>query len=94
LVASGARWLDIVAFDTFAVHPVVQRSRKEGAMINFEMNKDEANIVQSVMERYLYHLQVEIMHTDKKEFRDALLQREKFLKEIIHRLKTRIIAGC
>ena len=49
-------------------------------MITFEMTKDEANIVQNVIERYLYHLQVEIMHTDKREFRDALKQREKFLK--------------
>ncbi|OPY77074.1 MAG: hypothetical protein A4E65_02909 [Syntrophorhabdus sp. PtaU1.Bin153] len=59
-------------------------------MINFEMTKDEANIVQNVIERYLYHLQVEIMHTDKREFREALKQREKFLKDIIERLKTNI----
>jgi len=61
-------------------------------MITFEMTQDEANIVQNVIERYLYHLQVEIMHTDKREFRDALKQREKFLKEIIDRLKTKILA--
>jgi hypothetical protein len=61
-------------------------------MITFDMTQDEANIVQNVIERYLYHLQVEIMHTDKREFRDALKQREKFLKEIIDRLKTKILA--
>lgn len=61
-------------------------------MITFEMTKDEANIVQNVMERYLYHLQVEIMHTDKRDFREALKQREKFLKEIIDRMKTKILA--
>ncbi len=60
-------------------------------MINFEMTKDEANIVQNVIERYLYHLQVEIIHTDKREFRDALKKREAFLKEIIDRLKTKIM---
>ncbi|HBA53535.1 hypothetical protein [Syntrophorhabdus aromaticivorans] len=60
-------------------------------MISFEMTKDEANIVQNVIERYLYHLQVEIMHTDKREFREALKQREKFLKDIIERLKTNIL---
>ncbi|MEW6665702.1 MAG: hypothetical protein AB1512_10850 [Thermodesulfobacteriota bacterium] len=59
-------------------------------MIRFEMTKDEAGIVLSVIERYLYHLQVEIIHTDKREFREALKQREKFLKEIIDRLKTSI----
>ena len=60
-------------------------------MINFEMTNEEANIVQSVIERYLYHLQVEIAHTDKREFREALKQREKFLEGIIDRLKTRIL---
>jgi hypothetical protein len=59
-------------------------------MITFEMTKDEANIVQNVIERYLYHLQVEIMHTDKRDFREALKQREKFLKDIIDRMKTKI----
>jgi precorrin-6B methylase 2 len=65
---------------------------REVFMITFEMTKDEANIVQNVIERYLYHLQVEIMHTDKREFRDALKQREKFLKDIIDRMKTKILA--
>jgi hypothetical protein len=62
-------------------------------MISFEMTKDEANIVESVIERYLYHLQVEINHTDKRELRDALKEREEFLKEIIGRLKTKILAA-
>jgi hypothetical protein len=59
-------------------------------MIRFEMAKDEACIVQSVIERYQYHLQVEIIHTDKRDFREALKEREKFLKDIIDRLKTAI----
>jgi hypothetical protein len=63
-------------------------------MICLDMTKDEANIVESVMERYLYHLQVEIIHTDKREFREALKQRENFLKDIIDRLKTKIVAEC
>ena len=69
----------------------VQSITKEAIMISFEMSKDEANIVQNVIERYFDHLQVEIMHTDRREFRDALKQREKFLKEIIDRLKTKIL---
>jgi hypothetical protein len=63
-------------------------------MISLEMTKDEACVVQSVIERYLYHLQVEIIHTDKREFRDALKQREQFLKEIIDRLKSKILADA
>jgi hypothetical protein len=59
-------------------------------MISLEMNKEEANILVSVIERYLYHLQVEIIHTDRREFRDSLKKRENFLKEIIDRFKTKI----
>lgn len=61
-------------------------------MISLDMTKEEAKIVQNVIERYLYHLQVEIMHTDRREFREALKEREKFLREIIDRLKNRILA--
>jgi hypothetical protein len=60
-------------------------------MISLEMDKDEASTVQNVMERYLSHLQVEIIHTDKREFRDALKKRDRFLREIIDRLKTKIL---
>jgi len=60
-------------------------------MISLEMNKEEADILASVIERYLYHLQVEIIHTDKREFRDALKKRETFLKDMIDRFKTKIL---
>ena len=60
-------------------------------MIRMEMTKDEATIMEKVIERYLYHLQVEIIHTDKREFREALKQRERFLTEVIDRLKTKIL---
>ncbi|MBN1626132.1 MAG: hypothetical protein JW944_06360 [Deltaproteobacteria bacterium] len=62
-------------------------------MVNIEMNREEAEILISVIERYLYHLQVEIIHTDKREFRDALKKRENFLKDIIDRFKTKVIAA-
>jgi hypothetical protein len=74
-----------------AIFILTAHNCKEGNMISFTMSKEEANIVQNVIERYLYHLQVEIMHTDKREFRDALKEREKFLKDIIDRLKTKIL---
>jgi hypothetical protein len=66
---------------------------KEGLMIRFEMTEEEAIVVQTVIERYLYHLQVEIMHTDRREFRDALKEREQFLKKIIERLKSENLAA-
>jgi hypothetical protein len=60
-------------------------------MISLEMTKDEADTVQNVIERFLDHLQVEIIHTDKREFRAGLKEREEFVKEIIDRIKTKIL---
>jgi hypothetical protein len=54
------------------------------------MNENELKILVSVVERYLYHLQVEIIHTDKREFRNALKEREQFLKEMIDKFKTKL----
>lgn len=62
-------------------------------MINFEMTKEEAAITQNVIGRYLDHLRVEINHTDRREFREALEERELLLTEIINRLKAKIQAG-
>jgi len=59
-------------------------------MINLQMNENELKILVSVVERYLYHLQVEIIHTDKREFRNALKEREQFLKEMIDKFKTKL----
>jgi hypothetical protein len=60
-------------------------------VISLEMTKDEANTVENVIERYLDHLQVEITHTDKREFRNALKQRDRFLRQIIDRLNKEIL---
>ena len=62
-------------------------------MISFEMTEEEAKMVRGVIERYLYHLQTEIIHTDRREFREALKERERFLKGIIDRLQTTIMAA-
>jgi len=59
-------------------------------VMSLEMTNDEAETVQNMLERYAHHLQAEIMHTDKRGFRDAMKQRAKFLDEIIDRLKTKI----
>ena len=62
-------------------------------MVNIELSREEAKILITVIERYLYHLQVEIIHTDKREFRDALKKRENFLEDIIDRFKTKVRAA-
>ena len=56
-------------------------------MINLELSDDEAKILQSVMENYYSHLEVEIHRTYKREFRDALKERERFLLSVIERLR-------
>jgi hypothetical protein len=56
-------------------------------MINLELSQDEAKVLQNVLENYHSHLDVEIHRTYKREFRDALKEREKFLAAIIERLR-------
>jgi hypothetical protein len=56
-------------------------------MVRLEMTEDEAKIVQSVIENYRVHLEVEIHRTERKEFREALEKREKFLHEFVKRLE-------
>jgi len=56
-------------------------------MVNLELSEDEAKVLQNVLENYHSHLDVEIHRTYKREFRDALKEREKFLAAIIQRLR-------
>ena len=56
-------------------------------MVNLELSEDEAKILQNVLENYHSHLDVEIHRTYKREFRDALKEREKFLASVIGRLR-------
>ena len=55
-------------------------------MINFELNDEETKLLLSVLGNYHLHLEVEIEHTDTREFKEALQKREKALKAIIERL--------
>ena len=55
-------------------------------MVRLEMTEDEARILHTVLENYRGHLEVEIHRTEKRDFREALEKREKFLREIVARL--------
>ncbi len=55
-------------------------------MIRLEMTENEARVVQTVLENYRGHLEVEIHRTEKKEFREALEKRNEFLLNILQRL--------
>jgi hypothetical protein len=59
-------------------------------MVTCEMNDDEAKLLLNVLERYYSHLEVEIVRTNRREFRDALKEREKQLKTLIEKVKSLI----
>jgi len=59
-------------------------------MVTCEMNDDEAKLLLNVLERYYSHLEVEIVRTNRREFREALKEREKQLKTLIEKVKSLI----
>ena len=60
---------------------------KEEDMITLEMNEEESKLLLNVLERYLSHLEVEVKRTDRREFREALKDREGKLKALIGKVK-------
>lgn len=58
-------------------------------MIKLELTDDEAKILRNVIENYTSHLEVEIHRTEKRDFREALEQRERFLHDMVDRLDER-----
>lgn len=59
-------------------------------MVTCEMNDDEAKLLLNVLERYYSHLEVEIVRTNRREFREALKERERQLKTLIQKVKSLI----
>lgn len=57
-------------------------------MVSLEMNDEEAKLMLNVLERYHSHLEVEVKRTDRREFRDALKEREGKLTALIGRVKS------
>jgi len=61
---------------------------KGGAtMITLTMSEDEAKLLDNLFDRYLSHLEVEIVRTHRREFRDALKERKEALVGLSERLK-------
>ena len=56
-------------------------------MINIGMNEEEAKFLLNVLERYNSHLEIEIVRTHHREFKEALKECESILKALIDRLK-------
>ncbi len=59
-------------------------------MVTLELSNEEARALENVLDRYLMHLEVEIVKTERKEFKEALKERKKILIEIGERLKKKI----
>jgi len=57
-------------------------------MVKLELADEEAKILRNVLENYHTHLRIEIVGTHRREFREALKEREKRLSEIIRRLES------
>jgi len=51
------------------------------------MDDDEAKLLLNVLEWYHSHLEVEIVRTNRREFRDALKEREKQLSGLMEKVK-------
>ncbi len=57
-------------------------------MVTLEMNDEEAKVMLNVLERYHSHLEVEVRRTDKREFREALKERESKLIALIEKVRS------
>ena len=58
-------------------------------MIAVKLNDEEAVILQDILETFIEGIRVEIMHTDKREYRELLKQQEKVVKKILDELQTK-----
>jgi LPS O-antigen subunit length determinant protein (WzzB/FepE family) len=56
-------------------------------MIDLKLTNEEAAELQNVLTSYVSELRMEIADTDKYEFREGLKNKEKFLKDLIGRLR-------
>ncbi|HOJ71915.1 MAG TPA: hypothetical protein PK864_08305 [Syntrophorhabdaceae bacterium] len=56
-------------------------------MITLEMDKEEVKMLINIIERYLSHLEVEIVRTHHREFRNSLKEREGQIKVTLEKLK-------
>lgn len=59
-------------------------------MVTIEMTDDEAKILRNVLENYHTHLRIEIVGTYRKEYREALKERERILLDLIARIEKAI----
>jgi len=56
-------------------------------MPTFELRSEEQKLLLEILERADYNLRVEIVNTDKREFRRELKQRELLMEGVIERVR-------
>lgn len=55
--------------------------------MNIELSNDEMELIQTMLEKEIEEVRVEIHHTDKFEFKAELKQRERLIQSLSKRLK-------
>lgn len=63
-------------------------------MNHLELTPEEAEVLNQVLERSLAALELEIQHTDHKEFRDLLKQRRATLRTLISKASQPLAAAA
>jgi hypothetical protein len=58
------------------------------AMSKLNLTPEEEQKLLEILEKYYISLKVELVHTDDREYRRSLKEREAFMREIIERLKS------
>ena len=60
-------------------------------MITVKLTEEEAVILQDIVETFIEGIRVEILHTDKREYREMLKQQEKVVKKILEQLEAKAL---
>jgi len=58
-------------------------------MITLKLNDEEAMILYNIVESFLENLRVEVLHTDRREYREMLKQQEITVKKILEELEAK-----
>ncbi len=60
-------------------------------MCQLELNREEAELIRELFSNSLSDLRLEIMHTDRREYRAALKTREALLTGLLQRLEAEVL---
>ena len=55
--------------------------------MSIDLNAEELALMREVVEHHLSHLRQEILHTDHRDFKHMLHERERLLESIMHKLE-------